>query len=67
MVTTRGNISPGDVEIGKDLNMSPPPPALSLHPDRFLPADPGVRGAAGYRYGQVQDLPISNPRRAFPL
>jgi hypothetical protein len=29
MVTTRGNTSPGEVGIGKDLDMSTPPPALS--------------------------------------
>jgi hypothetical protein len=29
MVTTRGNTSPGEVGIGKDLDMSTPPPAPS--------------------------------------
>jgi glucuronate isomerase len=35
--------------------------ALTLHPDRLLPADPGVRSIARRLYQEVQDLPIISP------
>lgn len=34
---------------------------LILHPDRLLPADPGVRAIARELYGTVRDLPIVSP------
>ncbi|KLE31280.1 glucuronate isomerase [Aurantiacibacter luteus] len=34
---------------------------LVLHPDRLLPADPGVRGIARELYREVCDLPIVSP------
>jgi glucuronate isomerase len=34
---------------------------LTLHPDRLLPADPGVRPIARRLYGAVRDLPIISP------
>ncbi|GAA1257798.1 glucuronate isomerase [Pseudonocardia aurantiaca] len=36
-------------------------PALRLHPDRLLPADPGVRTIARRLYDAVRDLPIISP------
>ena len=35
--------------------------ALTLHPDRLLPADPGVRFLARRLYETVRDLPIVSP------
>jgi glucuronate isomerase len=35
--------------------------ALSLHPDRLLPADPGVRTVARRLYDAVRELPIISP------
>ncbi|GAA2552549.1 glucuronate isomerase [Winogradskya consettensis] len=35
--------------------------ALTLHPDRLLPADPGVRSLARRLYQGVRDLPIISP------
>jgi glucuronate isomerase len=35
--------------------------ALTLHPDRLLPADPGVRSLARRLYETVRDLPIVSP------
>jgi glucuronate isomerase len=35
--------------------------ALVLHPDRLLPADPGVRDIARRLYGEVAGLPILSP------
>jgi glucuronate isomerase len=35
--------------------------ALSLHPDRLLPADPGVRAVARRLYDAVRELPIISP------
>lgn len=35
--------------------------ALELHPDRLLPADPGVRAIARELYDGVKDLPIISP------
>jgi glucuronate isomerase len=35
--------------------------ALTLHPDRLLPADPGVRSIARRLYQAVRDLPIISP------
>src|SRR6188508_1895795 len=43
-----------------------PPPALSLHPDRLLPAEPGVRSIAQRLYGAVADLPIVSPHGHVP-
>jgi glucuronate isomerase len=36
-------------------------PALTLHPDRLLPADPAVRAVARRLYEDVRDLPIISP------
>ncbi len=36
-------------------------PPLSLHPDRLLPADPGVRPIARRLYEAVRDLPVISP------
>jgi glucuronate isomerase len=36
-------------------------PALSRHPDRLLPAEPGVRDVARRLYEAVRDLPILSP------
>lgn len=41
--------------------MASMPRALVLHPDRLLPADPGVRSVARSLYAQVRDLPIISP------
>jgi glucuronate isomerase len=37
------------------------PASLELHPDRLLPADPGVRGIARRLYEAVRDAPIVSP------
>ena len=37
------------------------PRALVLHPDRLLPADPGVRAVARSLYAHVRELPIISP------
>jgi glucuronate isomerase len=37
------------------------PRSLALHPDRLLPADPGVRAVARSLYAHVRDLPIISP------
>ncbi len=37
------------------------PAALSPHPDRLLPTDPGVRAIARELYDAVRDLPIISP------
>jgi len=34
---------------------------LSLHPDRLLPADAGVREIARRLYGAVRELPVISP------
>ena len=36
-------------------------PPLSLHPDRLLPPDPGVRAIARRLYEAVRDLPVISP------
>src|SRR3954449_13320059 len=36
-------------------------PTLELHPDRLLPADPGVRSIARRLYEQVRALPFLSP------
>jgi glucuronate isomerase len=41
-------------------------PALSLHPDRLLPAEPGVRATARELYQSVKDLPIISPHGHVP-
>jgi glucuronate isomerase len=38
-----------------------PPVALNRHPDRLLPAEPGVRSIARRLYDAVRDLPILSP------
>ncbi len=43
-----------------------PEPALSLHPDRLLPSDPGVRDIARRLYRSVRDLPIISPHGHVP-
>lgn len=45
--------------------MSPMP--LSPHPDRLLPADPGVRDIARELYAAVKDLPIISPHGHVPV
>ncbi|HEX2046555.1 MAG TPA: glucuronate isomerase, partial [Acidimicrobiales bacterium] len=41
--------------------MSGAAPPLALHPDRLLPADPGVRPIARRLYEAVRDLPVISP------
>ncbi|BDZ42326.1 hypothetical protein GCM10025865_16250 [Paraoerskovia sediminicola] len=41
--------------------MSTKTPALRLHPDRLLPADPALRTMARHIYDSVRDLPIVSP------
>ena len=41
-------------------------PALSLHPDRLLPSEPGARSIAQRLYGAVADLPIVSPHGHVP-
>jgi glucuronate isomerase len=41
--------------------MSTAAPPLRLHPDRLLPADPGVRAVARRLYQAVAELPIISP------
>jgi glucuronate isomerase len=41
-------------------------PALSLHPDRLLPSEPGVRSIARRLYEEVADLPIVSPHGHVP-
>ena len=43
-----------------------PTPELSLHPDRLLPSEPGVRAVARQLYESVQDLPIISPHGHVP-
>jgi glucuronate isomerase len=43
-----------------------PTPELSLHPDRLLPSEPGVRTVARQLYESVQDLPIISPHGHVP-
>lgn len=44
--------------------MSPAP--LVLHPDRLLPADPGLRTIARDLYESVRELPIISPHGHVP-
>ncbi|MFJ8743196.1 hypothetical protein ACIRL2_27925 [Embleya sp. NPDC127516] len=37
----------------------------SLHSDRLLPVDPGVRALARRRHEMVRDLPIPSPHRLY--
>jgi glucuronate isomerase len=39
---------------------------LRLHPDRLLPAEPGLRDIARELYGAVRDLPILSPHGHVP-
>jgi glucuronate isomerase len=39
---------------------------LSLHPDRLLPSEPGVRSTARELYESVKDLPIISPHGHVP-
>src|SRR5689334_12089107 len=41
-------------------------PALVLHPDRLLPADPGTREVARRLYAAVRDLPVISPHGHVP-
>jgi glucuronate isomerase len=41
-------------------------PALGLHPDRLLPAEPGLRTTARELYQGVEDLPIISPHGHVP-
>jgi len=43
-----------------------PTPELSLHPDRLLPSEPGVRTVARQLYESVKDLPIISPHGHVP-
>ncbi len=45
--------------------MSAPSP-LSLHPDRLLPSEPGIRSTARQLYESVKDLPIISPHGHVP-
>ncbi len=40
--------------------------SLTLHPDRLLPVDPGVRDIARRLYAEVADLPIISPHGHVP-
>ncbi len=40
--------------------------ALTLHPDRLLPADPGTRAIARRLYAAVRELPIISPHGHVP-
>lgn len=40
--------------------------SLTLHPDRLLPVDPGVREIARRLYAEVADLPIISPHGHVP-
>ncbi|GAA1428361.1 glucuronate isomerase [Microlunatus lacustris] len=40
--------------------------ALALHPDRLLPADPGVRSIARRLHASVADLPVISPHGHVP-
>ena len=44
----------------------PSTPPLRLHPDRLLPAEPGLRDIARQLYGAVRDLPILSPHGHVP-
>jgi glucuronate isomerase len=46
--------------------MSSTPAALELHPDRLLPADPGVRAIARRLHASVADLPVVSPHGHVP-
>lgn len=41
-------------------------PPLTLHPDRLLPSDPGLRAVARRLYAAVRDLPIVSPHGHVP-
>ncbi|WP_394275664.1 glucuronate isomerase, partial [Luteococcus sp.] len=41
-------------------------PAMTLHPDRLLPADPTTRAIARRLYDEVKDLPIISPHGHVP-
>jgi hypothetical protein len=43
-----------------------PTSELSLHPDRLLPSEPGVRSTARELYDSVKDLPIISPHGHVP-
>ncbi|HEX5905497.1 MAG TPA: glucuronate isomerase, partial [Propionibacteriaceae bacterium] len=43
-----------------------PTPELSLHSDRLLPSEPGVRTVARQLYESVKDLPIISPHGHVP-
>jgi glucuronate isomerase len=43
------------------MDMSSQPAALTVHPDRLLPADPGARAIARRLYDAVRELPIVSP------
>ena len=43
-----------------------PTSELSLHADRLLPAEPGVRSTARELYESVKDLPIISPHGHVP-
>lgn len=44
--------------LDQDVRVTAP---LTLHPDRLLPADPGVRGPAAALYAPVAELPVISP------
>lgn len=41
-------------------------PSLALHPDRLLPADPGLRAVARRLYASVATLPVLSPHGHVP-
>ena len=43
-----------------------PTSELSLHPDRLLPSEPGVRSTARELYESIKDLPIISPHGHVP-
>ena len=43
-----------------------PPAPLAPHPDRLLPAEPGIRDIARELYSHVADLPIVSPHGHVP-
>jgi glucuronate isomerase len=44
----------------------PPTFELSVHPDRLLPSEPGLRRSARELYDVVKDLPIISPHGHVP-
>lgn len=60
-VTTDGNRLPIRSLARDHEPMSSSAAALAPHPDRLLPADPGVRAIARNLYAAIRDLPLISP------